>query len=131
MTDAAPTPETETAAVAQADAPSARKNRPTHDAGGRPIRWVNLDNPITRGGKEIHEIYLRKPLGGALRGTNLNDLYKMDVNACSVVVPRISEPKIPQDEFLAMEPEDIASICGEVTGFLLTKQQKESAGLES
>lgn len=113
------------------DAPSAREDRPTHDPSGRPIRWVDLDNPITRGGREIHEIYLRKPLGGALRGTNLNDLYKMDVNACSVVVPRISEPKIPQDEFLAMEPEDIASICGEVTGFLLTKLQKESAGLES
>lgn len=109
----------------------AKKERPTHDAGGRPIRWADLDNPIIRGGKEIYEICLRKPLGGAMRGTNLNDLWKMDVNAMSIVVPRISEPKIPQAEFMAMEPEDVATICGEVTAFLLTKQQKESAGLET
>lgn len=130
MTDAPHTHALTLEPVSGVEPPKA-KDRPTHDAGGRPIRWVDLDNPITRGDQKISVICLRKPLGGALRGTNLNDLYKMDVAAMSLVVPRISEPKIPQAEFLNMEPEDIASISGEVTGFLLTKQQKESAGLEA
>lgn len=103
----------------------------TTDAQGRKVAWVPLDNPITRGDQKVEKIMLRKPLGGDLRGVKLVDVYNMDVTAMSQVVPRISEPMIAKDEFMGMDGEDIASICGEVVGFLLTKRQKADAGLEA
>lgn len=103
----------------------------TTDAQGRKVAWVDLDNPLTRGDQKVARVMLRKPLGGDLRGVKLVDVYNMDVTALSLVVPRISEPMIAKAEFMEMDGEDIASICGEVVGFLLTKRQKADAGLEA
>ena len=107
------------------------KGRPLFESAGNPIVWVDLDNPIKRGGQDIFEIRLRKPDTGHLLGTKFNDLYTMDVNAVSVVVPRISDPVIPTAEFLTMAPEDTAQIAGEIVGFLLTKRQRVAGGLEA
>lgn len=107
------------------------KGRSLFDAVGNRIAWVDLDNPIKRGGQDIFEIKLRKPDTGHLRGTKFNDLYTMDINAASIVVPRISDPVIPTAEFLTMAPEDTAQIAGEIVGFLLTKRQKVAGGLEA
>ncbi|GLK49605.1 hypothetical protein GCM10017620_25780 [Brevundimonas intermedia] len=107
------------------------KGRPLFDGAGNRVAWVDLDNAIKRGGKDVFEIMLRKPDTGHLRGTKLVDLYNMDVNSVSTVVPRISEPTIPTAEFLTMAPEDAAQIAGEVVGFLLTRRQKAEGGLEA
>lgn len=90
---------------------------------------VRLDNPLKRGDLVIDEVTLRKPMGGDLQGTNIGDLYNMNVVAMSKVIPRISEPMIHAPEFMAMAGEDIASLCGQVVSFLLTKRQKADAGL--
>ena len=101
------------------------------DATGRKTATVNLDNPLQRPEGAVTAIVLRKPMGGDLRGTKLVDLYNMDVLAMATVVPRISSPVIHKAEFLTMDGEDIASISGEVVGFLLTKRAKAEAGLEA
>lgn len=90
---------------------------------------VNLDNPLKRGDLEITKVTLRKPMGGDLAGTNIGDLYNMNVVAMSKVIPRISEPMIHAPEFMAMDGEDIAALSGQVVSFLLTRRQKADAGL--
>jgi hypothetical protein len=90
---------------------------------------VNLDNPLKRGDLEITKVTIRKPMGGDLAGTNIGDLYNMNVVAMSKVIPRISEPMIHAPEFMAMDGEDIAALSGQVVSFLLTKRQKVDAGL--
>ena len=101
------------------------------DATGRKTAIVTLDNPLQRPEGAVTAITLRKPMGGDLRGTKLVDLYNMDVLAMSIVIPRISNPVIHKAEFLTMDGEDIASLTGEVVGFLLTKRAKAEAGLEA
>lgn len=49
----------------------------------RPFNWI----PIKRGKTEITEIVLRKPQSGALRGTRLQAIADMDVNAMMTVIP--------------------------------------------
>ena len=55
-------------------------------------KTIQLDTPIKRGKTEITEIVLRKPQSGALRGTRLQAIMDMDVNAMMTVIPRISSP---------------------------------------
>jgi len=57
---------------------------------------VPLDTPLQQGDQKITSVTLRRPLGGALRGVKLVDLYNMDVIAVSKVVPRISTPVITE-----------------------------------
>lgn len=92
---------------------------------------VELDNPLKRGDLVIDKVTLRKPMGGDMTGTNLTDLYAMNVRAMSIVIPRISDPYIHAHEILAMDGEDIAALSGKVVNFLLTKRQKADAGLEA
>ncbi len=90
---------------------------------------VPLDTPLQQGDQKITSVTLRRPLGGALRGVKLVDLYNMDVIAVSKVVPRISTPVITEQEYLSMPGEDCAAIAGEITAFLLSKKQRLEAGL--
>ena len=57
-------------------------------------KTIQLDTPIKRGKTEITEIVLRKPQSGALRGTRLQAIMDMDVNAMMTVIPRISSPAL-------------------------------------
>lgn len=99
------------------------------DKTGRPWKRVTLDNPLERGGTAIDKVILRKPRGGDLRGTELVKVYNADVVSMSQIIPRISDPTIHRQEFMAMDGEDIASLSGEVVNFLLTKSQRAEAGL--
>lgn len=90
---------------------------------------VDFDTPLKRGETVIDRVTLRRPLGGALRGVKLVDLYNLDVVAVSKVLPRISEPVITEAEYLTMEAPDCAAIAGEIVAFLLTKKQRDEAGL--
>ena len=90
---------------------------------------VDFDTPLMRGETAIAKVTLRRPLGGALRGVKLVDLYNLDLVAVAKVLPRISEPVITEQEFLTMEASDCASIAGEIVAFLLTKKQRDEAGL--
>lgn len=82
---------------------------------------VELDTPILRGKTEITSITVRKPQSGALRGTRLQALMDMDVNAMMVVLPRVTSPALTAQEINEMDPADLLSLSVEVVSFLLPK----------
>lgn len=84
-------------------------------------RTVELDTPIIRGQQEITSVVVRKPQSGALRGTRLQGLMDMDVNAMMVVLPRVTTPALTAQEINAMDPADLVSLSVEVVTFLLKK----------
>lgn len=88
---------------------------------------VPLDTPIQRGEQKIESVTLRKPAAGELRGTSLTALLQMDVDALTVVLPRISEPALTQADVRKMDPADLVQLGGTVAGFLLQKGLKPDA----
>jgi hypothetical protein len=80
-----------------------------------------LDTPIQRGNETITRVTLRKPQSGSLRGTRLQALMDMDVNAMMVVLPRISVPALQPHEINEMDPADLLLLSVEVVTFLLPK----------
>ena len=84
-------------------------------------KTIQLDTPIKRGKTEITEIVLRKPQSGALRGTRLQAIMDMDVNAMMTVIPRISSPALTAQEIAEMDPADLTAMSVEVVTFLLRK----------
>ena len=84
-------------------------------------KTIQLDTPIMRGKTEITEIVLRKPQSGALRGTRLQAIMDMDVNAMMTVIPRISRPALTAQEIAEMDPADLTAMSVEVVTFLLKK----------
>lgn len=84
-------------------------------------KTVTLDTPIQRGKTVIDSLVLRKPQSGALRGTRLQALMDMDVNAMMVVLPRVTTPALTQQEINEMDPADLLSLSVEVVYFLLKK----------
>ena len=84
-------------------------------------KTIQLDTPIMRGKTEISEIVLRKPQSGALRGTRLQAIMDMDVNAMMTVIPRISSPALTAQEIAEMDPADLTAMSVEVVTFLLKK----------
>ncbi len=73
-------------------------------------KTIQLDTPIKRGKTEITEIVLRKPQSGALRGTRLQAIMDMDVNAMMTVIPRISSPALTAQEIAEMDPADLTAM---------------------
>ncbi|EXU76013.1 phage tail assembly protein [Erwinia mallotivora] len=84
-------------------------------------KTVALDTPVVRGKTEITRITVRKPQSGALRGTRLQALMDMDVNAMITVLPRVTEPALTTQEINEMDPADLLSLSVEVITFLLPK----------
>jgi len=84
-------------------------------------KTITLDTPVTRGKEQITSVTLRKPQSGALRGTRLQALMDMDVNAMMVVLPRVTTPALTAQEISEMDPADLLSLSVEVVTFLLPK----------
>lgn len=84
-------------------------------------KTIELDTPILRGKTEITSITVRKPQSGALRGTRLQALMDMDVNALITLLPRITTPALTTQEINEMDPADLVSLSVEVVTFLLKK----------
>ena len=82
---------------------------------------ITLDTPIQRGGNDITELVLHKPLSGALRGTRLQAIIDLDVNALMTLIPRIATPSLTPQEVAALDPADLMTIAIEVATFLLPK----------
>jgi hypothetical protein len=82
---------------------------------------IVLDTPIARGKEEITSVIVRKPQAGALRGTRLQALMDMDVNAMMTVLPRVTTPSLTAQEINEMDPADLVSLSVEVVTFLLKK----------
>lgn len=84
-------------------------------------KTIILDTPIARGKEEITSVIVRKPQAGALRGTRLQALMDMDVNAMMTVLPRVTTPSLTAQEINEMDPADLVSLSVEVVTFLLKK----------
>ena len=84
-------------------------------------KTVTLDTPIMRGKTRIDSLVVRKPQSGALRGTRLQALMDMDVNAMMVVLPRVTTPALTQQEINETDPADLVTLSVEVVYFLLKK----------
>lgn len=89
-------------------------------------KTITLESPIKRGELTIEKLDVRKPAAGELRGTSLVNLLNMDVGSLEIVLPRITNPPLFKPEVSAMDPADLVQIATEISGFLLTKQAKES-----
>jgi hypothetical protein len=85
---------------------------------------VELEDPIKRGEEEIASIRIRKPGGGELRGLNLHDLLKLDVDTVHELLPRITMPPITKAEAVAMGPADLVSVSAEIADFFVPKGMK-------
>ena len=90
---------------------------------------IPLDTPIKRGDQVISVLTLRKPGSGELRGVSLMDLMRMDVSALHTVLPRITTPTLTTADVSKLDLADLVKIATEVTGFLLSKQDREDAFL--
>ncbi len=82
---------------------------------------VTLDTPITRGNQVITSVTLRKPSAGELRGTSLNALANLDIDALQKVLPRISTPTLTEHDVGNLDPADLMQLGGVFGNFLLPK----------
>lgn len=87
-------------------------------------KTIKLDTPIVRGEQTIKEVSIAKPNAGALRGTSLIAVIQMDVQALSLVLPRITTPALTQHDVMQMDPADLMAIGTEVSGFLVPKAER-------
>lgn len=86
---------------------------------------ITLEEPIERGAQKITHVTVRKPKSGELRGTQLVNLLHMDVAALEVVLPRITQPTLTRIEVSNLDPADLTQFGVEVSGFLLTRANRE------
>ncbi len=89
------------------------------------VTTVTLETPIMRGTDEIGSIDIRKPKTGALRGLNLADLLKIDVDSVIKLVPRISSPNLAEHEVANLDPDDFVQVSTAVMGFFVPKSQQD------
>lgn len=85
---------------------------------------VTLDTPLKRGEQTIGIIELRKPNSGELRGLSMVDLVKLEIDALSKLLPRITNPRLIEAEVHQLDPSDMFQLATEVAGFLLPKGMK-------
>lgn len=86
---------------------------------------IPLEEPIERGTQTITHVTVRKPKSGELRGTQLVNLLHMDVAALEIVLPRITQPTLTKAEVANLDPADLTQFGVEVSGFLLTRANRE------
>lgn len=87
-------------------------------------RTITLDEPITRGEKDIKKVTVRKPGSGELRGVALMALAEMDVTALHRVLPRITSPILNELEVQNLAPADLMQFGVAVACFLLKTQSR-------
>ncbi|CAE6856214.1 phage tail assembly protein [Paraburkholderia domus] len=85
---------------------------------------VTLDTPIVRGEQTITEVTLRKPNSGELRGTSLNALVNLDIDALVKVLPRIAIPQLTEFDVRELDPSDLVQLGVTFADFLLPNRAR-------
>lgn len=80
---------------------------------------VTLEVPVQRGTETIGEVRVRRPNAGEMRGLNLHDLLKLDVDAMMKVLPRVTVPSLTAAEVTALDPADLVALSSEIADFLV------------
>ncbi|MGP6444172.1 phage tail assembly protein [Rahnella aceris] len=84
---------------------------------------VILEEPIKRGEMEISQVEIIKPNAGHLRGIGLASLANADVDALTVILPRITLPNLTTQECKSLNLPDLIALAGKVIGFLSPKSE--------
>ncbi|MGE5563133.1 MAG: phage tail assembly protein [Bacillota bacterium] len=82
---------------------------------------VTLEEPIARGETKVETVRLRRPESGELRGLSMVDIVKLEVEAIQELLPRISEPKLTDQEVRHLSAPDLFQLSAEIAGFFLPK----------
>ncbi|MCL2020927.1 MAG: phage tail assembly protein [Betaproteobacteria bacterium] len=87
------------------------------------MKSITLEHPLKRGESTLNEIRFLEPKGtGWLKGIKLFDLMQMDTTALTIVLPRITDPALTEQEIRALlHPADLVQLGAEVAGFLAPK----------
>ena len=82
---------------------------------------ITLDVPIPRGETSIEKVTLHKPNSGALRGVSVRAVLDMDVDTIIKVIPRVSDPKITEQEAARLDLADLAQAGLVLSSFFMPK----------
>ena len=85
---------------------------------------VILEEPIKRGDTLITQIEIIKPNAGHLRGIGLAALANADVDALTVILPRITVPILTTQDCKSLHLPDLIAMAGKVIGFLSPKSEQ-------
>ncbi|MDG4866553.1 phage tail assembly protein [Guyparkeria sp. 1SP6A2] len=80
-------------------------------------RTVDLSAPLKRGEETVKSVVLRKPATGELRGLALTDIMRMEIDALTTIIPRISTPALTEEECRRMDVADLTNVGVEILGF--------------
>lgn len=73
-------------------------------------KTITLKQPLTRGETQISELQVRKPNVPALKGLKLLDLMQSDVNALSILLPRITQPMLTKADIDRLDVADFTKL---------------------
>lgn len=116
-------PEPEASALTAA-APAAPEAAPVPST-KKKSEMLTLEEPIVRGDQIISEVELRRPTNGQMRGLNLQDIQRADINTMIALIPKITVPPLiahEVEESLCLA--DTLAIAGAISGFLMTAADK-------
>lgn len=85
---------------------------------------VILEEPIKRGDTMIDQVEIIKPNAGHLRGIGLASLANADVDALTVILPRITLPNLTAQDCKSLNLPDLIAMAGKVIGFLSPKSEQ-------
>ncbi|MCX2946615.1 MULTISPECIES: phage tail assembly protein [Rahnella] len=85
---------------------------------------VILEEPIKRGDTVIEQIEVIKPNAGHLRGIGLAALANADVDALTLLLPRITAPNLTPKDCQSLSLPDLVELAGKVVGFLSPKSAR-------
>ncbi|QBJ08203.1 phage tail assembly protein [Rahnella aquatilis] len=85
---------------------------------------VILEEPIARGELVISQVEIIKPNAGHLRGIGLAALANADVDALTVILPRITVPNLTAQDCKSLNLPDLIAMAGKVIGFLSPKSEQ-------
>lgn len=80
---------------------------------------LKLTKPIVRGEKQITDIALHTPNVSAMRGVSMRALLDINVDALVTVLPRISDPKLTEQEVDKLDLPDLLQAGILVASFFL------------
>lgn len=86
---------------------------------------VPLQEPIRRGAQVIASVDVRKPKAKDLRGLTLQAIQQGEVNTMIALIPRITVPPLLAHEVEEMDPADLLSLGGAISGFFYTAADRE------
>lgn len=81
-------------------------------------------------GDGVPGVMLRKPMGGDLRNVSIARLQHLYLEELRLVVPRISTPRLSEEEIDALPLSKLMGLAAKVSDFLLTARRRAAFQIE-